>query len=330
MSALFITGIGGFIGKRLAERALARGMRVSGLDRDAHAIAAVQGLGVDAHVADICDGARATRLLTGANVVVHTAALVKEYGPLDVFRKINVEGSRSMALAARAAGAQSFVHLSSVMVYGFSYPEGVDENGPLRGENNPYCQTKIESEGAVLALNAPPDFGVIVVRPGDVYGPGSVPWVERPLAMLRKKRLFLPAGGRGVINPVYVDNLIDGIFMALDARAHGEVFNLTDGHAVAYRDYFGKLAERAGLPQPRSLPTALMKGLAFGIQTARKLGLTRDEASVDTVRYLSRRHAYSIAKAERVLGYSPRVGLDEGLARTQAFIDALGDKGETS
>ena len=51
---------------------------------------------------------------------------------------------------------------------------------------------------------------------------------------------------------------------------------------------------------------------------------------MDTVRYLSRRHAYSIEKAERVLGYSPHVNLDEGLARTQAFIDALGVKGQAS
>src|SRR5206468_3894419 len=108
----------------------------------------------------------------------------------------------------------SFVHLSSVMVYGFSYLPDVDESGPMRGEGNPYCETKIESERAVLSLDSR-DFGVAVIRPGDVYGPGSVPWIARPLAMMQKGRFFLPDGGRGVINPVYVDNLVDGIFLAM-------------------------------------------------------------------------------------------------------------------
>jgi nucleoside-diphosphate-sugar epimerase len=329
MRTLFITGVGGFIGKRLAERALARGLRVRGLDNAAAAVASARRLGVDAVEAEITDAPRVAQLLEGSDTVVHTAALVREYGPIELFRKVNVEGSRCVAMAAREAGVQTFVHLSSVMVYGFSYPEGVDETGPTRGENNSYCQTKIESERAVLALNAPPAFGVIVVRPGDVYGPGSVPWIQRPLEMLRKRRLFLPAGGHGVINPVYVDNLVDGIFLAIEARAHGEVFNITDGHALENAEFFGQLARRAALPPPRSLPTPLLKVIAWAISALRERGLTRDEASVDTIRYLSRSNAYSIAKARRMLGYAPRVSLDEGLALTEPFIDAV-LKGATS
>jgi nucleoside-diphosphate-sugar epimerase len=324
MQSLFVTGIGGFIGKRLAERALARGIRVSGVDFTESAVAAARSAGADAHVGDVTDAARMRALMGPVDAVVHTAAIVREYGPLEEFRRVNVRGSVTVAEAARNAGVPAFVQLSSVMVYGFSYPPRVAEGGPFRGEGNPYCQTKIESEAAVLALNAPLTFGVIVVRPGDVYGPGSVPWVSRPLQMMRKKRLFLPGRGQGVINHVYVDNLIDGIFLALEARAYGEAFNFTDGAPATFADFFGRLAARAGLAPPGTLPAPVMKAGARLITYLRELGLTRyltDEASVDTVRYLLRKNAYSIAKAQNRLGYTPRVTLDEGLALTQPFID---------
>lgn len=318
--SLFVTGVGGFIGKRVAERALERGMTVRGIDHAPEAVADARRAGIDAEVADIGDADRVRAAVRGAEAVVHTAALVKEHGALSEFRRVNVAGSCNVALAARDAGARGFVHLSSVMVYGFSYPPDVEEDGPLRGEGNPYCQTKIESEQALLSLDSP-DFGVTVIRPGDVYGPGSIPWIARPLEMMQKGVFFLP--NRGVINPVYVDNLVDAILLVMDGRARGEAFNVTDGVAVPCAAYFGRLAAAAGLASPRTIPAPVMMGLAGLLGFAGRIGLTKEEASVDTVRYLSRPYAYSIAKAERVLGYSPKVRLEEGFERTLPFIQSV-------
>jgi nucleoside-diphosphate-sugar epimerase len=131
----------------------------------------------------------------------------------------------------------------------------------------------------------------------------------------------VPKGG--VINHVYVDNLVDGIFLALERRAHGEVFNVTDGVATPFEHFFSLLASRAALKPPRTAPAALVRGAASLISALRRRGLTDNEASADTVRYLMRRHAYSIDKARRMLGYSPRVDLDAGLGLTQAYIDEV-------
>lgn len=323
MRSLFITGIGGFIGRRLAERALARGAAVSGVDSEERAVEAARDVGADAQRGDVTDAARMRQLVGRVDAVVHTAAIVREHGALETFRRVNVQGSVNVASAARAAGVPTFVQLSSVMVYGFDYPRDVTELGPFRGEGNPYCQTKIESEAAVLALNDAGAFGVIVIRPGDVYGPGSVPWVERPLQMMAKKRLFLPAGGRGLINHVYVDDLINGIFLAIDARAYGEAFNVTGGEPSTCMDYFSQLAKRGRLDPPRALPTPVMKAGAALVGRLRRLGLTKDEASVDTVRYLMRMNRYSSEKARARLGYVPQVTLADGLSRTQGFIDQV-------
>jgi nucleoside-diphosphate-sugar epimerase len=319
---VFITGVGGFIGLRLAERCVDAGVHVAGIDHDPAAVARARERGVDARLGGLDDGAALRAQMAGFECVVHTAAIVKEGGALDLFREVNVEGSRRTAQAARDAGVRTFVHLSSVMVYGFRFGPGVTEAGPLRGEGNAYCTTKIESEGAVLALNGP-ELGVIIIRPGDVYGPGSVPWVARPVDMLRRRRMVLPDGGRGVINHVYVDNLIDGILAAVEARAYGEAFNITDGVATSSAEYFGRLAVLAEASPPLTVPAGVMRAGTYIVAALHKRGLTREDASPDTVSYLLRGHAYSIAKARRRLGYEPQVGLDEGLRRTAPFVKAL-------
>jgi len=320
MRSIFVTGIGGFIGKRIGDRALSLGWSVTGVDLSENAVREARRKGFDAEVGDISDAARMRELVKGVDVVVHTAAIVRESGSFEQFRRVNVGGSACVATAARDGGVPTFVQVSSVMVYGFDYPENVDEGGPLRGEGNPYCQTKIESEAAVLQLNDSNGFGVIVIRPGDVYGPGSIPWIARPIEMMRQGLLFVPRGG--VINHVYVDNLVDGIFLAIERRAHGRVFNVTDGVATPFERFFSLVATRAGLKPPRAVPAAFLRAGASVISALRVCRLTENDASPDTVRTLTRRHAYSIDKARHELGYSPRVSLEAGLELTQPFIDA--------
>jgi nucleoside-diphosphate-sugar epimerase len=317
---LAISGIGGFIGLRAAERARERGMRVRGIELSRRAAERARAAGADVVVGDLLDAARAREAVAGADVVLHTAALVKEAGPLEDFRRLNVEGALVVARAAREAGARAFVHLSSVMVYGFSYPDHVAENGPQSGDGNPYCITKIESEQALLPLNDPPAFGVIVIRPGDVYGPGSIPWVVRPLELMKKRRFALPGGGRGVINHVYVDNLIDGIFLSIERQTFGEVFNLSDGQPTTFRHYFDRLAEIGGAPRAPGLPSWLLYGAARVMLYVASARGKAPDFYPDGVRFLTRPHAVSIEKARLKLGYSPRVDLEHGLELTRRWL----------
>ncbi|MFW6049640.1 MAG: NAD-dependent epimerase/dehydratase family protein [Myxococcota bacterium] len=320
MQTLAITGVGGFIGARLAEVALERGMRVRGLDISSDAAAKAEALGVEAVVGDITDPAAAARMCQGADAVVHTAAIVREGGDWDLFRRVNVEGAETVARAARDAGARRFVHLSSVMVYGFHYPPGITEEGPLRGDDNPYCTTKIQSEQALLAFHERGDMEVVVVRPGDVYGPGSQPWVVRPLQLMKQGLFALPNRGRGYINPVYVDDLAEGILLALHTEHTGEAFNLTDGRAVTYTEYFGRLARLAGLRPPRTLPTPVLRVAFRAIEQGFGLAGKEPPAHAQALDYLLRPGAYSIDKARRLLDYAPAVDLDEGMRRTEAWL----------
>jgi len=257
-------------------------------------------------------------------VLLHTAAMVSSRGSIDAFRRVNVDGVRDTARIARDAGVQRFIHLSSVMVYGFRYPPNVSEEGPFRGEGNAYCQTKIEGEEAAMSAHERGGMGVVVIRPGDVYGPGSPQWVVRPIEGIKKNRFPLIDGGRGVINHLYVDNLLDAVFLALDKDATGEAFNITDGQSTTWAAYFNRLAAMAGRGPLPSIPSWLVRPCAAMLTGVSSILGRESPVDAGAIEFVTRRHPYSIDKARRVLGYEPRVSLDAGMDRVREWLEQEG------
>lgn len=320
---LGITGLGGFIGQRVAELAREHGWTVRGIELSPTRCAALRNAGYEVECGDILDASALDRAFAGCDAVLHTAAIVREGGRLADFRRINVDGATLAAERAAQAGAKTFVHLSSVMVYGFRFPSGIDEDGPKDGAGNPYCITKIEAEKALLEFAARPGAPrIVLVRPGDVYGPGSEPWVLRPLELLRRGIFALPGDGQGVINHVYIDNLVDAIFLAIEKAPAGAAFNVTDGARTTWLEFYTRLAALVGLPAPRRLPTAAMKAGIWALASVQRLFGREPAALPGGVDYVSRRGVYSIERARATLGYVPRITLDEGLQRSARWFRA--------
>lgn len=214
---------------------------------------------------------------------------------------------------------RGFFQFSSVMVYGFRYPAMVRETGPYGGHENPYCQTKIESELALLNLHRPGAFEVFVIRPGDVYGPGSLPWVIRPVRLMKSRQFFLVDQGQGCMNHVYIDNLLDAVFLMLEKNASDRAYNVTDGARTTFEDYFTGIAAAAGLRPPRSLPSGLARIAGRAAQWFSNLTGIPTELSPEAVDFVLRPHPVSIDSVIH-LGFEPRVPLEEGLRRTGEWL----------
>jgi nucleoside-diphosphate-sugar epimerase len=318
--SLLITGIGGFIGLRTAELALRQGMEVRGLQHSWDKAQKAQNLGAKITLGSVTDPIAAQQACQGVDIVLHTAAIAKEGGVLSEFRAVNVGGTVTMAKVAKNSGVKVFVHLSSVMVYGFDYPESTSEDRVLRREKNPYCQTKIESEQELLKLHDPPNFNVIIIRAGDVYGPGSMHWTARPLLLMHQRLFILANKGQGTINHLYIDNLVDAIFLTLERESYGEIFNITDGQQTSWEVFFMKLAETAKLPPPISLPAKIVKGLIRLRCLYQRLMRQTPDLLPESVDFILRPYAYSIAKARNQLGYEPKVDLEEGMQQIQTWL----------
>jgi 2-alkyl-3-oxoalkanoate reductase len=286
-----VTGASGFIGAALTERLRADGDEVVGIDITGDAD----------RKADVSDPAAIVSALAGADAVVHAAALVAERGRMDEFIRVNTRGTRNVL---DAAGGRRTVVLASVAGWGYEFRRELREDAPPRPCGLPYVDTKGATE--TLALRR----GATVIRPGDVYGPGSVPWVVRPLEMMRAGRFVLPSPGDGVMTLVYVDDLVDAIVRSLrEPRAAGRAYTVWDGEPVPAREYF----ERLGGRPVRTLPAPVLRAaaLALGIGPA-------------AVTFVTRRAAYPNERARAELGWRPSTTLDEGMARTREWAREAG------
>jgi nucleoside-diphosphate-sugar epimerase len=318
MTRAFVTGALGFIGGALAERLRAEGVEVRGVDLQADAARGVV-------AGDVSQPGEWQRHAQGCDLIVHTAAIVSLRSGLEDFHRVNVIGTRNALDAAIAAGARRFVQLSSVTVFGNDFPDGVTEEHPVRLLGVPYVDTKIAGEQVVLQAHAAGRIAVSVVRPGDVYGPGSRPWLLMPLEEMRRGRVILPARGRGVHSPIYIDDLVEGVSLAaVREAAAGEVITLSHGEGVSTAEYFGYLAAMLGRGPLRCAPTPLLVALTGGQAALDRVRGRPGEVNPNAVRYLTRTGTYSIAKARELLGFAPAVGLDEGMRRSEQWLRARG------
>jgi nucleoside-diphosphate-sugar epimerase len=200
----------------------------------------------------------------------------------------------------------------------------VDERYPVHNTYVPYPDSKIAPEQVVLQAHLEGRVACTVVRPGDVFGPRSRVWALIPAELIRTRRLLLPGRGRGIHSPVYIDNLVDGVVLAASSPdAVGQIFTLSDGIAVPYRDFFAPYAELIGRPLP-GVPTSLATAAAALIQRAARLTPGDNEVNTASLRYFLRKGTYSNEKARSALGWEPSVGLDEGLDRTVRWLREQG------
>jgi nucleoside-diphosphate-sugar epimerase len=302
------------MGRALCARLRADGVEVVGVDRSADASAGIV-------AGDISQPGPWQAAARGCDALIHTAALVAMPTDTSAFWGVNVRGTRLAIEAARDHDVARVVHVSSVVTFGLDFPDGVDERHPVRPTGVAYVDTKIASEQVALMAHAAGEQEVSIVRPGDIYGPGSRPWVLLPLQEMRAHRFALPAMGRGIHSPVYIDDVIDGIVrVASDPRAAGRVITLSGGVGVRTRDYFGPLGALAGLRVP-SVPTAVALAATTVIDRIARVRRTPNELTPDGVRYLAeRRGTYGIETARELLDWVPQVGLADGMARTERWL----------
>lgn len=294
MSKVAVTGAKGFIGAATCDR----------LRADGHEV-----VEIDLPEVDVTDAAAVERAFGGCDLVVHTAAIVDEDGRMEEFVRVNVGGTRNVIDAAERVGADRVVHLASVAVWGYDFAHDLPEDAPPRTVGNPYIDTKAASERLALSR------GATVVRPGDVYGPRSNPWVLRPLRALQSGMFVLPGKGDGIITPVYVDDLVDCVVRALThPDAAGRAFTCWDGVPVTARDFFahhGRWTGRKIRTAPRPLVVA---AAALGELTGRA------DVHPASLQFICRKAVYPNARAREVLGWEPKVSLDEGMRRVEEWL----------
>jgi nucleoside-diphosphate-sugar epimerase len=313
-----VTGANGFIGSAVCRALAAEGAEVVGVEVFPEHEEELRAAGVEPRIADVADREAIAEALRDAELVVHTAAYVREWGSMEDFMRVNVAGTANVMDAAEAAGTERVVHVSSVVVYGYDDEGHQDESAFRRNVGVPYIDTKSASD-AIAARR-----GAVVVRPGDVYGPGSVPWTVRPVQLMASRQFALPNKGDGTMLPAYIDDLVAGIVLALRSGAPGRTYTLWDGHRVSFGEYYDRLAESLGLRKPPKLPKPLLFAVGAALEGGSKLLGRRPPMGRHGVTFLDRRGTASNQRARDELGWTPSVELPEGIRRSAEWVRGEG------
>lgn len=313
---VFVTGAAGFIGGYLARRLIAGGAQVVALEHTPGKAGWLRDLGAEIVSGDLADEALMRQIIGDRiDVVMHIAAWLRGR-PFSNYQRINLDATRALAQAGAEAGIRCFVFTSSIAVYGLHGDADVDESTPLKPYGDPYGDSKIAGERLLFDIRDATGLPLLVVRPGMVYGPGSKSWTVRLANFARRGQMPLVNGGAGTAYPVYIDNLVDLLMLcATDPRAVGEIFNGVDDGPVTFKEFLGGYMRMAHTERALRAPG-----------WAAEMGAALVDPFVPgwNVRYLAGqltgRGQVLNRKAKDVLGWTPRVTLTEGLARSEAWL----------
>ncbi len=321
MKLCLVTGATGCVGSHVAERLIQDGHRVRTLVRPSSDTKLIDQWSIEKIVGDLTDTAALRRAAEGVNLIVHCAAKVGDWGPVDEYRRANVEGLRVLLETAAGHKLDRFVQVSSLGVYEARDHFGTDETTPPATQHiDGYTQSKTEAEHLALEFHKTRGVPVVVVRPGLIYGPRDRVVVPRLMEKIGNGQFRYFGSGDKAMNSIYVGNLVDAIMLAIqNPAAVGQIYNVTDDDPTSKRRFFGTAARLAGLPEPtRKIPLGLARFLApifAGIAHLRG-GTKPPLINQARIKFLGLNLDYSCAKAKRELGYKPRWTFDDGMKST--------------
>ncbi len=341
-----VTGGGGFLGRAIVERLLARGDRVRIFARGDYP--EMRELGVEVRRGDLAAqrrraaadddrgaGDAADRAVfdaaDGCDVVFHVAAKAGVWGRYADYHAANVVGTERVLLACRERGIKRLVYTSSPsVVFDGRDMEGVDESVPYpRHYHAPYPATKAIAEQRVLAANGA-DLATVSLRPHLIWGPRDNHLVPRILARAHKLRRI--GGANKLIDSTYIDNAADAHILAADRLAPespiaGRAYFISNGEPRPLWNLVnGILAAGGKPPVHRSVPAPMAHAAAAAMEGVHRLLRLKSEPRLTrfVLRELSTAHWFDISAARRDLGYQPRVSIDEGLRRLAAWLKSAG------
>ena len=323
-SLALITGATGFTGSSLARALADAGEPVRVLVRSAAKARGMLPPAVEIVEGDITDPAAVTRAVSGAGVIYHLVAVYREAKHRDAeYARIHVEATRLLLDAAHAHGVQRFVHCSTVGVHGHIASPPADEEYAY-APGDVYQRTKLEGELLALSYRER-GLPVTVARPTAIYGPGDTRLLKL-FRMVARRRFVILGSGEIFYHMVYIDDLVQGLrLLGSHPRAAGEIFILGGERYYSLREIATFIADAAGVSRPWLRLPARPFQLAgtvcekicipFGIEPP----LHRRRAD-----FFTKSRAFTIAKATRLLGYRPAVGIHEGIQRTLEWYRSSG------
>jgi nucleoside-diphosphate-sugar epimerase len=320
---IVITGATGFIGMSFVNRLQKRGVRCRALVRSNSRTANLIDKRVEKFFGDLRDKDSLNGLCTGASKVYHFAA-TQEFGlNRQSFLDVNVGGTERLFQEAIKNGVRRIVLMSSGGIHENIFGTPVKENSPIKG-NNIYLESKIMAEVVAKDLFGDDLKCLTIVRPGAVYGPGDRRFLKL-FRSLKRRRFVMIGPGTTQIHPVYINDLMDGLELASSNLGRGETFLLSGPKALTLKEWVSSIAQTAGVAPPRlKIPARPIIFMATLCELFCQLLNYSPPLNHRRLGFFLNHRSYNLSKAKSLLGYMPKVSIEEGAFRTLEWYTSQG------
>jgi len=321
-----VTGATGFTGGHLARALRRQGRDVRAIVRaeDARSTA-LAAEGIDVRQGDLRDADSLRRALAGIDIVYNIGANYRQVSASrSDYYAVNATAVATLVELAAATGVRRVVHCSTVGVHGDVEHPPANEDAPLR-PGDEYQRSKLEGERLGQEAAARHDVELVIARPSGIYGPGD----RRLLKLFRgvSRRTFVTLGSGDIFyHLTYVDDLVEGFRLCGEVpRAAGRIYILAGGEVTPLNELVRRIAAAGGV-RPPSLRAPVWPFWVAGAFCEAVCVPLRIEPPIfrRRVDFFTKSRAFDIARARQELGYSPQVGLDEGIRRTLAWYREQG------
>jgi nucleoside-diphosphate-sugar epimerase len=316
-----VTGATGFTGGHLAQYLAGRGDEVRALvrprSRERFDRSPLPAKGATAVDGDLMDAASVRRAADGVEVVYHIAATYREAGqPDSAYRAINVEGTKNVLEAARAAGVRRVVHCSTGGVHGHIENPPATEDAPFN-PGDVYQETKLAAEKLAREFGASMGLDVVVVRPIGIYGPGDTRFL-RMFKGLARGRFPMIGSGKAFYHLTYIEDLIEGFRLCGTVpAAQGRTYILAGPRYTTLEQLVHLVARELKVAPPRvHLP--VWPFWTAGLLCEMICVPLRIEPPIyrRRVDFYTKSRAFDTTRARTELGFAPKVDLEQGIKRT--------------
>lgn len=307
---IVVTGAAGLVGNVLLRELSATGAdALRGVVRPGGSRAGLSGLDVEVVEADVRDHDTLARAFHGAESVYHTAGVVSiDRGGLEHLRRANVEGTRTVIAACRAAGVGRLVYTSSVHAL-VEPPRGMvlTEEAPIDPARSGGAYSRTKAEATLLVLEAANrDVDAVVCFPSGIVGPYDFKPSLTGEFILACAQRRIKAYVDGAYDFVDVRDVAQGLIAAATRGRRGEGYILS-GHEVSVRELLRTVAAATSVPAPRlRFPLGLVRAVSFAIPAYYWATRQRPIFTSYSLDVISSNHLMSHDKATRELGYAPR------------------------
>ena len=323
ISSAFVTGAGGFIGRHLVRQLLEQDIAVVALMLPNEPLPEEWGDRVRIVVGDVRNLTQHADDIGTVDAIFHLAAIVSDWGAQQHHVDVTVNGTEQAIELALKWNAK-FLVTTSICAYGSALGKGLlSEDMPIGSTVSPYEFCKQEQERVTTEAVQQKQLNALIIRPANVFGVGSGPWVNLMLENLRNEQPCLIGSGAWDAGLVHVNNLC--ALMIAAARSDygsGEIFNAADGFGITWDRYLHDLASAAHTPEPKRIPLWLARCLAPLMEWTAKIRRQEERPLLTraALRLIGGENLFSIDKAESLLGYQPIVSYDQAMQELEQSI----------